>query len=188
MGEDVNYGRPADGITPLFNASQEGHVHVVEWLIGAGADVNQARTDSRTTPLHIAAECGRVLVVEVLIAAGADVNTGTTVDGATPLYVACQNGFLDIVERLIGARQGLKLVPYSAQLELFCPLYHPTELMNVSWSCSSLALTRTSVSPWFTGGRERGMHARAAHRRHPAVHRSLQWFHACGGSPNRRGG
>jgi len=33
--------------------------------------------------------------------------------------------------------QGLTLVPISAQLELFCPPYNPTSLMNVSWSCSS---------------------------------------------------
>ena len=33
--------------------------------------------------------------------------------------------------------QGLTLVPISAQLELFCPLYKPTLLMNVSWSCSN---------------------------------------------------
>jgi hypothetical protein len=34
-------------------------------------------------------------------------------------------------------RQGLTLVPISAQLELFCPLCIPTVLMNVSPRCSS---------------------------------------------------
>ena len=37
----------------------------------------------------------------------------------------------------IARNQGLTLVPISAQLELFCPPYDPTSLMNVSWSCSS---------------------------------------------------
>jgi len=35
------------------------------------------------------------------------------------------------------AYQGPTLVPNSAQLELFCPPYNPTQLMNVSWSCST---------------------------------------------------
>ena len=35
------------------------------------------------------------------------------------------------------ARQGLTLVPISAQLEHFFPPYYPTPLMSVSWSCSS---------------------------------------------------
>jgi len=35
------------------------------------------------------------------------------------------------------SEQGLTLVPFSAQLELFRPPHNPTELMNVSWSCSS---------------------------------------------------
>ena len=34
-------------------------------------------------------------------------------------------------------RQGLTLVPISAQLELFRPPCDPTQLINVSWSCSS---------------------------------------------------
>jgi len=36
-----------------------------------------------------------------------------------------------------GGGQGLTLVPISAQLELFRPRCHPTQLMNVSGSCSS---------------------------------------------------
>jgi hypothetical protein len=33
--------------------------------------------------------------------------------------------------------QGLTLVPNFAQLELISTSYNPTQLMNVSWSCSS---------------------------------------------------
>jgi hypothetical protein len=48
----------------------------------------------------------------------------------------------DLVPELSAAEaaymgQGRTLVPDAAQLELFCPPYNPTQLMNVYWSCSS---------------------------------------------------
>ena len=67
-GADLN--RTWDGATPLFQASQNGHVEVVEILVKAGADLNQA-WDGRT-PLYQASQNGHAEVVEILVKAGAD--------------------------------------------------------------------------------------------------------------------
>ena len=41
-----------DGVTPLFMASQEGHLHVVEILIAAGAKVDLAKDVSLDSLEH----------------------------------------------------------------------------------------------------------------------------------------
>jgi dynein heavy chain len=46
-------------------------------------------------------------------------------------------GLRNILSVLRTMGQGLTLGPISAQLELCCPLYNSTQLVNVSSSCSS---------------------------------------------------
>ncbi len=101
-GADVNKATTNTGATPLYMASEQEHVSIVERLLAAGADVNKATT-TNTTPLYIASELGNVSIVERLLAAGADVNKATTNTGATPLYVASEQEYLSIVERLLAA-------------------------------------------------------------------------------------
>ena len=59
-------------VTPVFDAADKGHTHVVMELIKAGADVNQANSEG-ATPLYIAAQKGHEGIVASLIQAGADV-------------------------------------------------------------------------------------------------------------------
>ena len=61
-----------DGRTPLFFASQEGKVEVVEVLLKEGADIDKAQNE-KETPLLIASCYGHKEVVEVLLAYGAKV-------------------------------------------------------------------------------------------------------------------
>ena len=101
-GADVNQVN-TNGVTPLWIASDIGHVEVAKALLGAGADVNKAKTRTGSTPLYLASQNGHVEVVEALIKAGANVNQETTNDGTPPLWIASQNGHLEVVKALIHA-------------------------------------------------------------------------------------
>lgn len=68
--------------TPLCIAARNGHVHVVELLLKAGADLNSIDVNDGNTPLMIAAKYDQLKVLEVLLAAGAE--TSYEVDGYPP--------------------------------------------------------------------------------------------------------
>jgi ankyrin repeat protein len=72
--------------TPLHRAAWDGHLHVVTYLLCAGACPNSA-TVSGKTPLHRASRRGNVDIQHALVEAGARVNVqnGT---GETPLHWA----------------------------------------------------------------------------------------------------
>jgi ankyrin repeat protein len=59
------------GCTPLYVASEHGHVAAVEALLGGGAAVDQLRQDG-VTPLMCASQQGHADVVRQLLVAVAD--------------------------------------------------------------------------------------------------------------------
>jgi ankyrin repeat protein len=73
-------------VTPLFDAADKGHTHVVMELIKAGADVNQANSEG-ATPLYHAAQKGHEGIVVALIQAGVDVRKACKGLG-TPMQIA----------------------------------------------------------------------------------------------------
>ena len=91
-------------VTPVFDAADKGHTHVVMELIKAGADVNLARHDG-ASPLHTAALFGHEGCAAVLIHAGADVHRRTNT-GTTPIKLAIDNEHEKIAKllRQLGAR------------------------------------------------------------------------------------
>ena len=98
---DVNQAEN-NGATPLFIASQEGHVDVVrQLLLREDADVNLAENNG-ATPLYIASQEGHVDVVRQLLAASADVNQASN-SGATPLGIARLSGHGEVVKLLLDA-------------------------------------------------------------------------------------
>ena len=105
------------GCTPLYVASQEGHIGVVEQLLKAKANPNIAANDGRT-PLYTASEKGHIGVVEQLLKAKAESNISAN-NGKTPLHAASCNGHSQIVQRFLQEQ----VDPNIADDEGITPLY-----------------------------------------------------------------
>ena len=86
-------------LMPLYDASKEGNIGVVQQWLDRGADVNQADEEGRT-PLFVACRERRVDVARLLLDKGADVNRAKE-NGVTPLHIACQNGHVDAARLLL---------------------------------------------------------------------------------------
>jgi ankyrin repeat protein len=99
-GADVDKARD-DGTTPLFIASQQGHLPVVQALLQGGADTDKV-ADNGATPLCMSSHQGHVPVVHALLQGGADVDKARD-DSITPLIIATQWGHLPIVQALLQA-------------------------------------------------------------------------------------
>jgi hypothetical protein len=88
---------------PLWIAASNGHVAVVELLLGAGGVKVDKADKGGLTPLYMAAQKGHVAVVELLMGAkGVKVNEADK-DGRIPLYIAAQNGHVAVMGLLLGA-------------------------------------------------------------------------------------
>ena len=95
----VNIFTSKEKATPLFIASQEGHLSAVETLLNFGGNPNMS-TRKRWTPLMIASQNGHKKIVELLLQAQVNPNTRNR-NNATALYIASQNGYREIVSTLI---------------------------------------------------------------------------------------
>ncbi|XP_036917823.1 ankyrin repeat and KH domain-containing protein 1 isoform X9 [Sturnira hondurensis] len=94
-GADIELGCS----TPLMEASQEGHLELVKYLLAAGANVH-ATTATGDTALAYACENGHTDVADVLLQAGADLEHESE-GGRTPLMKAARAGHLCTVQFLI---------------------------------------------------------------------------------------
>ncbi|XP_012583289.1 PREDICTED: ankyrin repeat and KH domain-containing protein 1 isoform X7 [Condylura cristata] len=94
-GADIELGCS----TPLMEASQEGHLELVKYLLTAGANVH-ATTATGDTALTYACENGHTDVADVLLQAGADLEHESE-GGRTPLMKAARAGHLCTVQFLI---------------------------------------------------------------------------------------
>jgi ankyrin repeat domain-containing protein 17 len=90
-GADVNLGAS----TPLMEASQEGHIELVQLLLQSNALVNQCTTSGETS-LSLACENGHTEVAELLINSGAHVDVPDPEKGYTPLMKAARKYNLNI--------------------------------------------------------------------------------------------
>ena len=105
-GAEVNQG-DNDGVTPLYVASENGHLEIVKFLIASGGSVNEGDKDG-ITPLMIASNYGHFEVVKVLLAAGAEVNKISN-NGNTPLHIASIDGHFEVVKVLLAAKADVRI-------------------------------------------------------------------------------
>nr|XP_020019938.1 ankyrin-2 isoform X4 [Castor canadensis]XP_020019940.1 ankyrin-2 isoform X4 [Castor canadensis]XP_020019941.1 ankyrin-2 isoform X4 [Castor canadensis] len=94
-----------NGLNALHLAAKEGHVGLVQELLGRGSSVDSA-TKKGNTALHIASLAGQAEVVKILVKEGANINAQSQ-NGFTPLYMAAQENHIDVVKYLLenGANQ-----------------------------------------------------------------------------------
>ena len=71
-GAEVNTRR--GGSTPIFLASQEGHLASVVILLQQGADQYEGESVSGALPIHVAAQKNHAALVEVLIDHGCSID------------------------------------------------------------------------------------------------------------------
>ena len=97
----MNTPQKGSRCTPLYVASYQGHVQIVQTLLTRNdIDVNQPEDDG-CTPLFMAAQEGNVQIVQTLLTRDdIDVNK-PHVDGRTPLIMACYDGHMEIVRLLV---------------------------------------------------------------------------------------
>ncbi|MFP3025404.1 MAG: ankyrin repeat domain-containing protein, partial [Wolbachia sp.] len=93
------------GRTPLLNASWNGHLDVVKYLVENGANL-EAKGYNGKTPLHMASLIGHLDVVKYLISKGASINAKDK-DGKTPLDIAIDKKLDNVVAYLRQTQLGL---------------------------------------------------------------------------------
>jgi ankyrin repeat protein len=84
-----------DNATPLYSASHEGHLEMVQWLLRHGADPNLQLECNSWTALHGAARYGHLEVIQMLLQHNVDPNIQGHY-GAIPSQVASQAGETNI--------------------------------------------------------------------------------------------
>lgn len=88
------------GNTALYNASENGKLRLVRFILDHGADPNLTNNKQMYTPLYVAAEHKYTEIVQALLESGADPNIATR-HGETSLYAASSRRYLDIMRALI---------------------------------------------------------------------------------------
>ena len=97
---DININDNNNGVTPLWIASQKGHLEIIKVLIAAGADMIKSDNNG-VTPLHIASQNGHLEIVKFLVRInGIEVVNQADDNGDTPLTAAIDSEHLEIINVL----------------------------------------------------------------------------------------
>ena len=108
-GADLD-ARNASGATPMFLASQAGHVQLVRYLAEGRVDLHVGLdfANEGVTPVWIASQNGHVEVVRCLAEHRANLETAPVEsDGWTPLCTASHHGHVEVVRCLAEQRANL---------------------------------------------------------------------------------
>ncbi|VDH91759.1 ankyrin repeat domain-containing protein 17 [Mytilus galloprovincialis] len=104
-------------ISPLYIASQQGNLKIVQTLLKNGAEKN-SYIENGSTPLYIASQQGHIDIVRLLLSHEADPNLSRE-NGCTPLHSACQEGHFDIVCLLLHNKADVNLCNAMNESALF---------------------------------------------------------------------
>ena len=97
---DLNYSHPSDGITPLIAAAQQGHLHVVEYLVKRNVHVDH-QDASGETALVKAVRSAKMEVVQYLLTEAKANPKIRNYHGDTALSIAVFYHQVAIVELLL---------------------------------------------------------------------------------------
>jgi ankyrin repeat protein len=111
----------------IIEASSQGRIELIQWLISQGADVNQRiYRDSFQSPIAKAAEAGHTELVRVLISHGAKVQICGDKKGVVgrqqPLFWAAMHGHIRIVQILLDAGASILENPNGEEWGNSCPV------------------------------------------------------------------
>jgi ankyrin repeat protein len=104
---NINYRSGQYSITPLMQASGNGYLEIVKYLVEKGASLNLFSNEG-TTALMFAGNQGHLEVVKYLVEKGADI-TATDKNNRTALMQASGNGYLEIVKYMVEKGANLTL-------------------------------------------------------------------------------
>ncbi|XP_033120529.1 leucine-rich repeat serine/threonine-protein kinase 1-like isoform X2 [Anneissia japonica] len=90
-----------EGVTPLFKASCNGHLEVVNYLIDRGASGRANDSGCKWTPLYAACLYGYTKIAEVLMKYFPSMAGDITQDQQLPLHAAAAGGYTEIVKLLL---------------------------------------------------------------------------------------
>ena len=113
-GADVNQAVFAEEITPIYSATQENRVEMLQCLLEAGANVN-AQKSRGITSLMSACVAGNINAVELLLKWNADMEIVAD-DGLNALMLACATGKIDCVKLLLHAGANRNVSVHNDQL------------------------------------------------------------------------
>lgn len=166
-GGNVNAG-DENGAFPLAVAAREGHMEIIDLLLGAGANPNLESPDRGQTALKLAAKKGRNSVILTLLEAGADINFRGgkyryDLSESPALFFATSKGHVNTVKLLLeqGAdpyienRYGITAIAAAAQeghidvINAFVEAGMPLDYVS-STGITPLMAATTGVNNWET--------------------------------------
>lgn len=125
-GDSVLSVTDGDQYTALHKAAYNGHVQLVEYLLGSGANV-EARTVDGWQPLHCACRWNKTAVASLLLQSGADLNAQTN-GGLTPLHLAAS---------LVTAGPTIQLLLFQRNIDSTLKNAQGETAEELSWRCGN---------------------------------------------------
>jgi len=103
---DINTKDLCD-FTPLHNATGEGHIQIVKFLLDKGAKID-AVTESGRTSLHLASYNGNKEMIQVLLNFNANINIQDN-EGNTPTHILAKFGWTESLALLLKHKPNLSI-------------------------------------------------------------------------------